>query len=169
MLYYDHETETFWEQMSGRAVIGPWTGKRLKWLPCEVTTWGEWKRKHPKTTVLKPVFGNLKYEQTNRYYRVYREGGRHRYPIHIEVDPAYREMEPVAIVDRGKGARCYPYKELKEGVNVDRDLKITRKGASVIVTDKDGKRVAHMTGFWFAWCAHYPKGTANNTVYKRTG
>ena len=62
------------------------------------------------------------------------------------------------------GARCYPFKELKEGVTEDRGLRLTRTGVSVVVATRDGKRVAHMTGFWFAWCAYYPKGT----VYKRT-
>ena len=164
VLYYDHETETFWEQMSGRGVIGPLTGKRLKWLPIEITTWGEWKKKHRNTTVLKPVFTGHRYRAMNRAYRRYRDGGRRRYPIHVEVDPTYKEMERVIIVDRGKGARCYPFKELSKGVTEDGGLRLTRTGDSVVVTTGDGKRVAHMTGFWFAWCAYYPKGT----VYKRT-
>ena len=164
MLYYDHETETFWEQMSGRAIVGPWTGKRLKWLPHELTTWGEWKKKHPKTTVLKPVFNGVRYDAANRYYRQYRERGRHLYPLHVKLDETYLEMEQVVIVDRGKGARAYPLKELIEGVTQDGDLRIARKDTLIRVTTKDGKRVPHMTGYWFAWCAYYPKGT----VYKRT-
>ena len=165
VLYYDDETETFWEQMSGHAVIGPWTGKRLKWLPLEVMTWDQWKRKHPNTTVLKPVFSAERYAATNRRYAKYRERGRHWAPLNgVRVDPSYKEMERVVIVDRGKGARCYPFKELTEGVTEDGGLKFTRKGDSVAVANADGKFVPHMTGFWFAWCAYYPTGT----VYKRT-
>ena len=47
VLYYDKETETFWEQMTGKAVIGPQTGRQLKWIPTTVTTWDKWRKKHP--------------------------------------------------------------------------------------------------------------------------
>ena len=162
MLYYDEETETFWEQMSGRAVIGPLTGQKLKWLPCEITTWGEWKKKHPKTTVLKPAFNERRYEMTEKRYTRYRAGGKYWNIFKIDVDPAYKQMEQVAIVSLGDTYRCFPYPELKDGENKDGDLVITKKGASVIVTGKDGRQVPHMTGYWFAWCAYYKDGT----VYK---
>jgi len=54
VLYHDDETETFWSQMTGGGVVGPLAGKQLRWLPSEVTSWKEWRAKHPDTTVLKP-------------------------------------------------------------------------------------------------------------------
>lgn len=164
MLYYDHETETFWEQMSGKAVIGPLTGQRLKWLACEMTTWGAWKKKHPQTTILKPVFPDRRYVESERWWTRYRKKGEVWDRFRIQVDPSYREFEQVAILAGGAAgkARCYPYAEIREGVTKDGDITITRSGWSVVFTGRNGKQVPHMTGYWFAWCAYYKDGS----VYK---
>ena len=76
VLFHDDETETFWSQMTGEAIVGPLTGKRLTWMPSEVMTWKEWRTKHPETTVLKPVRALGNYTETNRYYQLYRRGDR---------------------------------------------------------------------------------------------
>ena len=73
-------------------------------------------------------------------------------------------MEPLTIVlGEGRKARGYPHAELVEGVTRDGDLRITKRGIAVTVADKQGRRVASMTGYWFAWCQFYPDGT----LYKR--
>ena len=53
-LMYDHATESFWSTLTGEPVVGPLVGKgiELKQRHVVTTTWGEWKRKNPKTTVL---------------------------------------------------------------------------------------------------------------------
>jgi len=54
-LMFDRATQTLWLQMTGEPVLGPLAGnpEPLAMLPMTVTTWGEWKRLHPDTTVLK--------------------------------------------------------------------------------------------------------------------
>lgn len=49
---YDRETESLWVHVTGEAAHGPRKGWRLETLPASVTTWAEWKRDHPDTTVL---------------------------------------------------------------------------------------------------------------------
>lgn len=53
-LMYDRQTNTLWNHLSGEPVIGPLAGSgtRLQRLPVVVTSWGEWRRQHPRTTVL---------------------------------------------------------------------------------------------------------------------
>ncbi len=53
-LMYDHETESLWNTLDGEPVVGPLVGKGIKLEPLYVvtTTWGEWKSRHPETTVL---------------------------------------------------------------------------------------------------------------------
>ena len=53
-LMYDRTTGTLWSQLLGEPVIGPLadSGIRLRVLPVELTTWGEWLSQHPDTTVL---------------------------------------------------------------------------------------------------------------------
>ena len=51
---YDHNTGSLWSALSGEPVAGELVDREIKLevLPIVRTTWGEWKRKHPETTVL---------------------------------------------------------------------------------------------------------------------
>jgi len=51
-LMYDKGTHSLWVHATGQAVQGPLKGKRLDFVPCVITTWGEWKDLYPRTTVL---------------------------------------------------------------------------------------------------------------------
>ena len=53
-LMYDHATESMWNTLTGKPVVGPLVGQGIELKPYYVvtTTWGQWKRKHPDTTVL---------------------------------------------------------------------------------------------------------------------
>ena len=53
-LMYDHETNSLWNQFTGRPVVGTLTGSgfKLKILPVLITSWGEWRSRHPDTKVL---------------------------------------------------------------------------------------------------------------------
>ena len=66
-LMYDRETQSLWNTTWGEPVIGPLVGQniRLQRSFLVTTTWGEWKRRHPATTVLSLETG---------YQRDYGEG-----------------------------------------------------------------------------------------------
>jgi len=51
---YDHKTKSGWSTLHGAPTFGPLVGQdiKLKRRHVVTTTWGEWKRRHPKTTVL---------------------------------------------------------------------------------------------------------------------
>lgn len=53
-LMYDQATQTLWNTIWGRPVIGPLVDKgiELKRRAVVTTTWGEWRRRHPDTQVL---------------------------------------------------------------------------------------------------------------------
>jgi hypothetical protein len=52
LVLYDRQTETYWSQLNGSAVVGPQVPRRLTILPSTITTWGEWRASHPDTRVL---------------------------------------------------------------------------------------------------------------------
>lgn len=72
-LMYDHKTESMWNTITGEPVIGPLVGKGIKLKPYYVvtTTWGEWKRKHPETTVLSLETGHRRDYGEGVAYRDY--------------------------------------------------------------------------------------------------
>lgn len=53
-LMFDRRTDSLWNQFTGKPVAGPLVGKgiELKTLPVAITSWAEWRRKHPDTRVL---------------------------------------------------------------------------------------------------------------------
>lgn len=59
-LMYDQATQSLWNTIKGEPVLGPLVDKgiALEHLRVVTTTWGEWKRRHPNTTVLSPDTGH---------------------------------------------------------------------------------------------------------------
>lgn len=53
-LMFDSETLTLWSNLTGEAVLGELAASdvRLAMLPMTLTSWDEWRRRHPDTTVL---------------------------------------------------------------------------------------------------------------------
>ena len=53
-LMYDHGTKSLWSTLQGKPVVGPLVGKdiELERRYLVTTTWGEWKKLHPNTTVM---------------------------------------------------------------------------------------------------------------------
>ncbi len=53
-LMYDKDTQSLWNTIKGEPVLGPLVNKNiaLDHQSVVTTTWGEWKRRHPKTKVL---------------------------------------------------------------------------------------------------------------------
>lgn len=70
-LMFDHGTRSLWNTFEGMPVVGELvgSGRRLTHRPVVTTTWGEWRRMHPRTTVLSRDTG---------YERDYGEGVAYR-------------------------------------------------------------------------------------------
>jgi hypothetical protein len=92
-LMFDEESRSLWSTLEGKPVVGPLAGgsAELKFLPVVTTTWGEWRRAHPDTTVLSIATG---------FERDYSEGAAYR--DYFATD---RLMFRVPFVDARLGAK----------------------------------------------------------------
>jgi hypothetical protein len=72
-LMYDHATKSLWSTFGGEPVVGPLVGRgiELQTLRVVTTTWGEWKRRHPGTTVLSLDTGHQRDYDEGAAYRDY--------------------------------------------------------------------------------------------------
>ncbi|MFQ5399031.1 MAG: DUF3179 domain-containing protein [Anaerolineae bacterium] len=52
MVMVDHQTGSYWMQVSGEAIVGALTGRRLTALPSQTTTWALWRAQYPHTVSL---------------------------------------------------------------------------------------------------------------------
>jgi len=70
-LMFDAVTKSLWSSLTGEPAVGPLVGSGLVLtaLPVVTTTWGEWRRRHPESTVLSLDTG---------YSRDYSEGAAYR-------------------------------------------------------------------------------------------
>ena len=160
VFFWDHGTESFWLQASGECLVGPQTGKKLKWIPTTMTTWAQWKRAHPKTTVLGPVLPMKEYRETTRGYASYERRGRPLFPTGPNKKSiAFRPMDRITIVHYDGKVRAYPHKSLRSGANPDGKWSVGRAGQTVTVRDAQGNLVPSMSAYWFALAAFYPDAT----------
>ena len=72
-LMFDHETKSLWNTFEGVPVVGELVGSGLRLSPRAVvtTTWGEWRRRHPETTVLSLDTGHRRNYAEGAAYRTY--------------------------------------------------------------------------------------------------
>ena len=56
MIMYDRQTESWWHEFGGEAIVGQMTGLKLEQLPMAFVSWKEFKSNHPDGKVLsRPV------------------------------------------------------------------------------------------------------------------
>ena len=150
-LMYDRATQSLWNTTWGQPVIGPLAGEGIELQRSYVvtTTWGEWRRRHPATTVLSLETG---------YQRDYGEGVAYR--DYFSTDEL---MFKVPVVDTRLGnkdevlALTFPDATDEKLANSAQFLSTTPvyhdqlgKLRFVVVTDPSGaNRVYYREGFRF--------------------
>ncbi len=112
LLMYDRQTESWWQQATGEAIIGEMTGRRLAFVPAGVVSWRDFKEAHPEGSVLSRETGYSRPYGTNPYPG-YDDVGQlpflYQGPTIPDKLPA---MARVLTVDIGGDAVAYPYEVL---------------------------------------------------------
>ncbi len=52
LVMWDRQTESWWQQFNGEAIVGDLTGTKLEFLPSAIISWADFKSKHPDGQVL---------------------------------------------------------------------------------------------------------------------
>jgi len=112
-LMFDHETKTLWSNLTGKPVLGTLVGKvgELRQIPVTLTTWSDWKTRHPETTTLDLV--GVKKLFRDRFSFDYVPGAADRarrgvsFPVWLEDDSLDPDAE-VFTLRLGGQAKAYP-------------------------------------------------------------
>ena len=120
MVIFDHETGSYWQQVNGRAIVGPLMGERLLLLPAQTTTWALWKDQFPDTQVLSRDTGHVRRYDYDPFLglaeRLNRDGD-FLFPVsELARDP---RLDPGAIVvgvEVDGRQRAYPIQLIGDGV-----------------------------------------------------
>ncbi len=102
-LMYDAGTQSLWNTLEGRPVIGPLAERNISLPTREVvtSTWGEWRRRHPTTTVLSPATGHPRDYAEGAAYREYFATDEIMFPVPGE-DRRLRNKDEVLVPRFGK-------------------------------------------------------------------
>ncbi len=114
LILYDRQTESWWQQATGEAIVGEYTGRQLSFLPVQMVGWAELREAFPDAEVLSRETG---------YARRY---GENPFPDYDDIgsNPFLYEGHPingrlpamarVLTLEIGSEAVAYPYAVLEE-------------------------------------------------------
>lgn len=171
LVMYDRETQSWWQQAVGTAIVGRMSGQRLASLPSWVESWQEFTARNPDGLVMAQPGWNRRYGQ-NPYVNYDRSD----WPFLYDGTPPPHGLAPMARVVR-VGSRAWPLTRLaregeiresgvvlswRAGQASALDAGTIAKGrdiGSVRVRDRQGRDVAHDVMFAFAFHAFWPDGT----------
>ncbi|WP_068109627.1 DUF3179 domain-containing protein [Tropicimonas marinistellae] len=170
MVMYDRETQSWWQQAIGTAIVGQYTGAELRQLPTWMESWAEFRARNPDGLVMaQPAF--------NRAYgrNPYASYDSSRRPFLYDGEMPPHGIEPLARVVR-VGTRAWPVARLAATGEI-REAGVTlswrpgqasaldtgqiargRDVGSIRVRDGQGRNVPHDVMFAFAFHAFYPDG-----------
>jgi hypothetical protein len=126
LVLYDEESGSLWSQLGARAIQGPLTGTRLDRTGSAVTTWEEWQRTAPETSVLVPppasntVVGPVSFNYNLEFYER-RERIADRYPDYGPLgalewtDTRLQRRTVVVGVSTDSASRAYPERDVRRG------------------------------------------------------
>ncbi len=157
---FDLNTFSVFDTFLGNAVTGPLQEKGVKLSQASVvtTTWGEWKKSHPETTVLEERLALGR----DFDFRNGRDANGPIFPIG-DVDPRLPVQEDVLgiVTASGKPVAFHVkslIKVLDAGENVEvENVRIVLEAGGVKAIDKDGKDLGTHQAFWFAWSQFHPE------------
>lgn len=125
MTFADRETRTRWQQETGEGIDGPLKGRRLEIHPFLLTTWQEWRERHPETLVMEPIPGFEELYEDMWHAILARRPGRAGPPperTSRPEDPRLAAYESVVGLEAGGARRAYPREVLRKEEVVNDEL-----------------------------------------------
>jgi hypothetical protein len=113
LVMYDRQTETWWQQASGEAIVGTLVGTRLKFFPANTLSWEKARELHPRMQVLSRDTGYDRRYGQNPYAGYDTQGGPIGPFFNASVDRRFPAMERVVGLDIEEGWAA-PFSELSE-------------------------------------------------------
>ena len=134
-VFGDKETGSHWQQSSLTAISGPLQGEHLELYPFLLTSWGEWRRMHPDTLVLKPTPGYAeRIPEENRLIREGLSGNGAAPPGVLRKDDRLPPKTMVLGLDVNGSNKAFPLTALREARVINDQL----GGEPVVIVHQPG-------------------------------
>ncbi|MEK6753141.1 MAG: DUF3179 domain-containing protein [Chloroflexota bacterium] len=113
LIMYDRQTETWWQQATGKAIVGELTGTQLEFYPAAMISWADFKTLHPDGSVLSRETGFSRDYGRNPYFG-YDDINQAPFLFDGATPDQLPPMARVLTVDLNNEAAAYPYDILSE-------------------------------------------------------
>ena len=133
LIMYDRQTETWWQQATGDAIAGEYTGAQLEFYPASIISWNDFKSQYPDGKVLSRETGFARDYGKNPYFG-YDDINQSPFLFDGETPDQLPPMARVLTVDSSNEAVAYPY-DVLEKVKVIND---SVGGAEVVILWAEG-------------------------------
>ncbi len=111
-IMYDRQTESWWQQIGGDAIVGELTGARLTPLPASIVSWKDFRESFPDGLVLSRDTGYQRRYGFNPYAG-YDDVASSPF-LANEDDDRLAAVERVVTVELGEDVVAYPFRELEK-------------------------------------------------------
>ncbi len=159
LVLYDRATETLWDQIEAKGIVGKLTDEQLELVPVSMSRWAKWRDRHPDTLVLSADTG-FDYDYAEDRYAEYRDSTRLFMPVSA-TDERVHAKTVVFGFDLPSGSIAYTESVLQQSGSYHHDL----NGEKAEITLHDDGGVTMLRGdqtlyptrlFWFAWYTFHP-------------
>jgi hypothetical protein len=113
LVMYDRQTESWWQQATGEAIVGERTGERLVFVPAQIISLEAFAEAHPDGDVLSRDTGHRRNYGRNPYVG-YDEAGDRPFLYSGVIDGRLAPKERVVTIGEGDEATAYPFSELRD-------------------------------------------------------
>ena len=134
LVMYDRQTETWWQQFGGEALVGRYAGTRLRQLPARIVAWREFERRYPHSFVLTRQTGFSRPYGENPYSGYDDVSSPPFFPAAHGGDHRLQPKERVVFLERGRDAVVVPFSVLQRR----RLVRVTVGGHQLVVRWRGG-------------------------------
>ncbi len=113
MVMFDRETESWWQQITGEAIVGDLVGKKLKQIPAQIVGFGQFVKAYPEGLVVSQQTGYIRDYGRNPYVGYDNINQKPYFPVG-QGEGRLRPMEKLVVVQIGSKSKVYPYRTTRK-------------------------------------------------------
>ena len=134
LVMYDRQTESWWQQFDGQALVGRYAGMHLHELPARIVAWRDFERRHPHGLVLTRNTGFSRPYGENPYSGYDDASSPPIFPAAHAGDARLQPKERVVFLERARDAAVVPFSVLRRR----RLIRVTVGGHKLVVRWRGG-------------------------------
>lgn len=133
MVMYDRQTDSWWQQIIGKGIVGEYAGATLTQIPSDIISFEDFAKAHPEGQVVNRDTGHRR-PYGNNPYRGYDGIDKSPFLFRGELDPRLPPMERVIHIASDDADKLYPFSALKDAGVVNDQV----GGTAVVVFSRAG-------------------------------